>query len=211
MIPLPTTPPLIAPHAIRMSYTIGRGETGVLSFEPYKSFLLPLWRFRTPSIARSSTAALTQRFHEYLSAGDFVGMDMTRKFLQMGMTRSMRYANHKGGRKYRVVKGEDGDEGEEEKVELERSEGHEGQDEKKESAAVFREAWERVKAEERYKSSKEEWLAEKKDWIKNGGEVQGVKKEEPSAMEGNSQRGKAAKEKSGVKKEEAIKDEDDED
>ena len=30
---------------------------------------------------------------------DFVGMDMARKFLQMGMTRAQRYANHKGGRK----------------------------------------------------------------------------------------------------------------
>ena len=31
---------------------------------------------------------------------DGVGMDMARKFLQMGFTRSRRYANHKGGRKY---------------------------------------------------------------------------------------------------------------
>ena len=27
-------------------------------------------------------------------------MDMARKFLQMGYTRAMRYAKHKGGRKY---------------------------------------------------------------------------------------------------------------
>ena len=27
-------------------------------------------------------------------------MDMARKFLQMGITRSRRYANHKGGKKY---------------------------------------------------------------------------------------------------------------
>ena len=31
---------------------------------------------------------------------DFVGADMSRKFVQMGMTRAKRYANHRGGRKY---------------------------------------------------------------------------------------------------------------
>ena len=40
-------------------------------------------------------------FLEYKKAGDFVGMDMARKFLQMGYTRSRRYANHKSGRKYK--------------------------------------------------------------------------------------------------------------
>ena len=35
-----------------------------------------------------------------LTAGDFPGADMARKFLQMGWTRARRYANHKGGRKY---------------------------------------------------------------------------------------------------------------
>jgi hypothetical protein len=39
-------------------------------------------------------------FLEYKSKEDFVGMDMARKFLQMGYTRSRRYANHKSGRKY---------------------------------------------------------------------------------------------------------------
>lgn len=31
---------------------VGRGEQGVLTAEPYKSELLPLWRFSTPVIAR---------------------------------------------------------------------------------------------------------------------------------------------------------------
>lgn len=39
-------------------------------------------------------------FLEYLDREDFVGADMARKFLQMGYTRSRRYANHKSGRKY---------------------------------------------------------------------------------------------------------------
>ena len=39
-------------------------------------------------------------FREYLDAGDFIGADMCRKFLEMGFTRARRYANHKSGRKY---------------------------------------------------------------------------------------------------------------
>lgn len=81
-------------------YRVGKGEQGVLLVEPYKSELLPLWRFRTPDIAEASATAIWQRFLEYKAAGDFVGMDMARKFLQMGYTRSRRYANHKSGKKY---------------------------------------------------------------------------------------------------------------
>ncbi|CAA9548005.1 MAG: FIG074102: hypothetical protein [uncultured Thermomicrobiales bacterium] len=81
-------------------YRIGKGEQGVLLVEPYKSELLPLWRFRTPEIARESAEHLYDRFERYRAAGDFVGMDMARKFLQMGFTRARRYANHKSGRKW---------------------------------------------------------------------------------------------------------------
>ena len=81
-------------------YVSGRGEQGVLTVEPYKSELLPLWRFRTPAIAATSARALYRAFVAYGRAGDFVGMDMARKFLQMGWTRARRYANHRSGRKY---------------------------------------------------------------------------------------------------------------
>ena len=81
-------------------YRVGRGEQGVLSVEPYKSEILPHWRFRTPEIARESSEKIYQMFLEYLEQGDFVGADMARKFLQMGFTRSRRYANRKSGRKY---------------------------------------------------------------------------------------------------------------
>lgn len=81
-------------------YRIGKGEQGVLLIEPYKSELLPLWRFRTPEIARESADALYARFLAYGQEDDFAGMDMARKFLQMGYTRARRYANHKSGRKW---------------------------------------------------------------------------------------------------------------
>ncbi len=81
-------------------YRVGKGEQGVLLVEPYKSEILPHWRFKTPEIARISADKIYQLFQEYKAEGDFVGMDMARKFLQMGYTRSRRYANHKSGRKY---------------------------------------------------------------------------------------------------------------
>ncbi len=81
-------------------YRIGRGEQGVLLVQPYKSEILPHWRFRTPVIARRSAAKIYAMFLEYGRRDDFVGMDMARKFLQMGYTRAQRYANHRSGRKY---------------------------------------------------------------------------------------------------------------
>lgn len=81
-------------------YVIGRGEQGVLLAEPYKSELLPHWKFATPEKAEASSKKILQMFYEYKAGNDFVGMDMARKFLQMGYTRSRRYANHKGGKKY---------------------------------------------------------------------------------------------------------------
>ena len=55
---------------------------------------------RTPEIAEESAAKVYELYNGYKDQADFVGMDMARKFLQMGYTRAMRYAKHKGGRKY---------------------------------------------------------------------------------------------------------------
>ena len=81
-------------------YRVGKGEQGVLLVEPYKSELLPHWRFCTAKIAETSSRAIFRHFVDYLAADDFVGADMAQKFLQMGYTRSHRYANHAGGKKY---------------------------------------------------------------------------------------------------------------
>ena len=154
----PIDAPAVTSKTLRMAYRIGRGETGVLTFEPYKSALLPLWRFKTVPIAYESSSALWSRFLAYEAADDFVGMDMTRKFIQMGMTRAKRYANHKGGRKYTV--------GTEGKTELEKSKGHKGQEEKEEASRVFREVWERCKGHRGYVEMKERFLKEQKEWDK---------------------------------------------
>ncbi|CAI6080621.1 DUF4385 domain-containing protein [Cohnella sp. JJ-181] len=81
-------------------YAVGRGEQGVLLVEPYKSEILPHWRFKTPEIAAASAERIYAMFLDYKTDDDFVGMDMARKFLQMGFTRARRYANHSNGRKY---------------------------------------------------------------------------------------------------------------
>ncbi|MCC4723757.1 DUF4385 domain-containing protein [Salinicoccus sp. RF5] len=116
-------------------YRVGRGEQGVLMVEPYKSEILPHWRFKTPEIARESSDKIYQMYLDYKEEDDFVGMDMARKFLQMGYTRSRRYANYKGGRKYDKngeVNERDIDE------------------EKAESAAIFEEKWKTVREDEDY-------------------------------------------------------------
>jgi Domain of unknown function (DUF4385) len=102
-----TTNPIYAPEYARIdfrqhpeAYRVGIGEQGVLTVEPYKSELLALWRFKTPEIARESSLALERMFERYKAEHDFVGMDMARKFIQMGWTRARRYANHKTGKKY---------------------------------------------------------------------------------------------------------------
>lgn len=81
-------------------YRVGRGEQGVLLVEPYKSEILPYWRFKTPEIAHKSSKKIYSLFLEYKKKKDFAGMDMARKFLQMGYTRARRYANHASGKKY---------------------------------------------------------------------------------------------------------------
>lgn len=81
-------------------YRTGKGEQGVLLVEPYKSEILPYWRFSTPEIAEKSAHKIYTLFEEYKKQNDFIGMDMARKFIQMGFTRSRRYANHKSGKKY---------------------------------------------------------------------------------------------------------------
>ena len=81
-------------------YHIGRGQQGVLTCEPYKSELHPIWRFKTPREAQLSANKIYIKYLEYLDDGDFVGCDMAKKYLHMGFTRARRYANHRDGKKY---------------------------------------------------------------------------------------------------------------
>jgi hypothetical protein len=122
-------------------YRVGRGEQGVLLVEPYKSELLPHWRFRTPDVARESCEKLSEMFEEYRRQDDFVGMDMARKFIQMGYTRARRYANYPGGRKYDAN-------GEINERDID--------PEKAEAAAIFKAKWDEIRADEDYLRRKRE-------------------------------------------------------
>ena len=81
-------------------YRIGRGEQGVLLVRPYTDDICKYWRFKTPEEAVVSSIKILHMYHTYKVEEDFVGMDMCRKFLEMGFTRARRYANHKDGKKY---------------------------------------------------------------------------------------------------------------
>lgn len=131
-------------------YRTGVGEQGVLLVEPYKSELLPLWKFKTPILARRSAAAIYSRFVAFAKANDFVGMDMARKFLQMGYTRSRRYANHKSGKKYAgpVPLDKKGISGAHGRTQLPLD----PDEEKAKSAAIFFEVWQKAKRHRKYQS-----------------------------------------------------------
>jgi hypothetical protein len=123
-------------------YRVGKGEQGVLLVEPYKSEILPYWRFKTPEIARESSEKIYEMFLGYLKQDDFIGADMARKFIQMGYTRSRRYANHKTGRKYRQ-----NSETSDNKREILP---YEEDPVKAESAAIFKAKWIQAKTNEKY-------------------------------------------------------------
>ncbi|MGK9175922.1 DUF4385 domain-containing protein [Yokenella regensburgei] len=120
-------------------YQVGRGEQGVLLVEPYKSEILPWWRYKDPESATKSAEKIYQLFEAYRQQDDFVGMDMARKFIQMGYTRARRYANYKGGRKY----AKDG------------STHERGNDPvKAAAAAIFKQWWDKIRADEDYLARK---------------------------------------------------------
>ena len=85
----------------RKLYRIGRGEQGVLLVRPYTNDICAHWRFKTPTEAIVSANKIHDMYLEYEVKKDFIGMDMCRKFLEMGFTRARRYANHNSGRKYK--------------------------------------------------------------------------------------------------------------
>ena len=84
----------------RKLYRIGRGEQGVLLVRPYTNDICSHWRFVNEDTARQSAAKIYEMFVEFRRRKDFIGMDMARKFLEMGFTRARRYANHRTGKKY---------------------------------------------------------------------------------------------------------------
>lgn len=130
-------------------YRVGKGEQGVLLVEPYKSEILPHWRFKTPEIARESSEKIYDMFLDYLHQDDFVGADMARKFLQMGYTRARRYANHKSGRKYKNNSQKETSKEAQTKARKDILP-NEVDPVKAECAAIFKQRWEQTKTNDKY-------------------------------------------------------------
>lgn len=126
-------------------------ERGAFKIEPYKSELLPAWGIATLADAEEGAAALDERYREYRDESDFVGMDVARKYLQMGWTRAMRYAKYPGGQKYETDA--DGD-----RVERDPQEWYD--DEKREIALVYKRRLDRVRDDEAYERAKRRHRAE---------------------------------------------------
>tara|TARA_B100000927_G_scaffold18375_1_gene14153 strand:- start:253 stop:720 length:468 start_codon:yes stop_codon:yes gene_type:complete len=130
---------------IRKLYRIGRGEQGVLLVRPYTDDICKYWKFRTPTIAYQSANQIYFSYAQYKAKNDFIGMDMCRKFLEMGFTRARRYANHKDGKKY----DKDGNVRPQEK--------DWATSDKAKSAKIFKEYRDRVTNDSKYKSMRKMW------------------------------------------------------
>ena len=130
----------------RKLYRIGRGEQGVLLVRPYTDDICAHWRFIDETAARKSSTKIYEMFLGFKAKGDFIGMDMARKFLEMGFTRARRYANHSSGRKYDKVSG---------KI---RPQEHDWRtNTKAKSAAIFKKVRDKVAYDSEYKEMRKEW------------------------------------------------------
>jgi hypothetical protein len=128
-------------------YEIGRGEEGAFKVQPYKEELLDLWTIKSLDEAEQAAERIYEQFEQYRRNDEFPGMDMSRKYLQMGWTRSLRYAKYPGGRKY----DDDG-------TEREPQEWYD--EEKYEISQVYREYLDQVRNDEEYQRRKEQWTTE---------------------------------------------------
>jgi len=129
----------------RQLYRIGRGEQGVLLVRPYTNDICAHWRFVDEEAATKSSHKIYEMFCEYKRRKDFIGMDMARKFLEMGFTRARRYANHSSGRKY----AEDGS--------ISTCEQDCLTNVKARAAKIFKEVRDRAAYDDTYQSMRKEW------------------------------------------------------
>ena len=130
---------------VRKLYRIGRGEQGVLLVRPYTNDICAHWRFVDETTARKSSNKIYSMYLNYKDNRDFIGMDMARKFLEMGFTRARRYANHSSGRKYT----EDG--------RIRPQEADALHNVKAKSAKIFKEVRDRVAYDPEYVTMRKEW------------------------------------------------------
>ena len=129
-------------------YIVSRGQFGVLKYEPYKSEILQYWKYADKESAKQSKETILGMFYEYLSDDDFVGADMSKKFLHMGFTRAMRYAKYPAGKKYN-------DDGSEKQAHAPDTTGWWADASKRAAALQFKPAWDEARNNEKYQRLKE--------------------------------------------------------
>ena len=129
---------------VRKLYRIGRGEQGVLLVRPYTDDICKYWKFKTEPIAKKSAHKIYEMYADYRAKNDFVGMDMCRKFLEMGFTRARRYANHKNGKKYKDGK-------------ILPQENDWATNEKAKAASIFKIFRDKVTKDPKYQSMRADW------------------------------------------------------
>jgi hypothetical protein len=127
-------------HPEKYHYT--PNEKGVFRVQPYKGELLPHWSFKSEQAAKQSADTIYQKYLEYRENGDFIGMDMARKYLRLGFTRAMRYAKYPGGQKY----DDDGDE---------RTAQQWADGDKRAAAIHFRDKWQMVLDDPAYEQARQ--------------------------------------------------------
>jgi len=131
----------------RKLYRIGRGEQGVLLVRPYTDDICAHWRFVDEETAVKSSDEIYSMFCTYRRNKDFIGMDMARKFLEMGFTRARRYANHSSGRKY------------DSNGKVRPQEVDWKTNEKAKSAAIFKEVRDKAAYDPEYQAMRKKWRA----------------------------------------------------
>ncbi|WVR05186.1 hypothetical protein IAU60_002198 [Kwoniella sp. DSM 27419] len=158
----------------RSAYRATKNEVGVFTTPGYSDAIKPLWRFKDATEAAKSAEAIWGRFEGYRDQRDFIGMDICRKFIQMGRTRSLRYALRPGGRKYDPSTGK------------ERQRTGQVYDQGKLDGAGVYEAWlARCWDDEAYKELWDEWRdGARPSPLASAGSVEVYEREEKKAGEG---------------------------
>lgn len=69
-------------------YPVDMDDEQVLEAAPYAARLLPYWHTASAAEAAQSAAALYEWYTRFKEAGDFVGMDVARRLLRLGLKRA---------------------------------------------------------------------------------------------------------------------------
>jgi hypothetical protein len=138
---------------MRMSYRIRDRGDGRMSIEPYRSHLNHMWYFHTAPLAQHSADELWNRFLDYHWHGDFIGMDMACKFVEMGMMCSQYMEDLRRGK---VRDAED--------APREINSARTRAMLTSEVALIYREVFEDMRRHRGYVKHREEFLAEQRVW-----------------------------------------------